>query len=232
MRRSPRVPRLMALAFLSLSLMSSAAHAALVNPGFELGDFSGWTVNNVGGAAPGVNVDGFLIPGTVSPFPPAFVNVRSGNFAAFAVVANTNGEYLSLSQQVNIAVAGTYLTGFFMGNDSQSSFGIDDAITNERLAIFVDGVNVGFDTRFPGNNFPVGSTPADMLEFSSDAFFSAGLHTVEFRISGSGTSRAGISVDDFFLNAPDTPRVPGPATLLLLGLGLAGAGLARSLRRN
>jgi hypothetical protein len=222
----------MALVFLSLSLMSSAAHAALVNPGFELGNFTGWTVNNVGGAAPGVNVDGALIPGADAPFPPVFVNVRSGNFAAFAVVANTNGEYLSLSQQVNIAAAGNYLTGFFMGNDSQNAFGIDNAIDVDRLAIFVDGVNVGFDTRFPGNNFPTGSTPADMFEFSSNAFFSAGLHTVEFRISGSGTSRAGISVDDFFLNAPDTPQVPAPATLLRLGRGLAGAGLARSLRRN
>lgn len=232
MRRDPHLPRLMALAFLALCLMSSAAHAALVNGGFESGDFTGWTVANVGGAAPGVDVDGALIPGTVSPFPPAHVNVRSGSFAAYAVVANTNGEYLSLSQSVGIAVAGTYVAGFFMGNDSSSSFGIDSAIAAEHLAIFVDGASIGFDTRSPGNNFTTGTTPADMAEFSADAFFSAGLHTVEFGISGSGTSRAGISVDDFFLDAPDGPKVPAPAALLLLGMGLAGAGLARRLRRS
>jgi hypothetical protein len=212
--------------FAALMLGAGAAPAVLVNPGFETGDLSGWTVTNVGGGSSGVGIDGSLIAGAQSPFPPASVNVRSGNYAAFGVVRTNPLEYLSLVQTF-VASAGTYQAGFFMGNDSASLFGIDTAIGLDGLRILVDGVVVPFDVRWPGNNFPVGSAPADMHEFSGDFTIGAGSHTIEFRISGSGTSRAGISLDDFFLTA-SAPSVPEPASLALVALALLGLALARS----
>ena len=75
--------------------------------------------------------------------------------------------------------------------------------------IFVDGLEL-----FPNTgtqSFGLGSTPADMQLFSS-SFFSGGSRTS----IGSGTSRDGLSFDDFFENA-----VPEPGTVMLIAMGLA-----------
>jgi PEP-CTERM motif len=206
------------------------AEANFINGGFETGDFTDWTVGGVTGSR-GVATDGTPIPAVDPPFPPAFTNVRSGNFAAFTAVSEANGEFLSLSQTADLTAAGTYTVGFFMGNDSASEFGIgiDDvgAIPHQRLAIFVDGVHVPFTTRFPDNNFPRGSTPNDLHEFSSLFIHAGGPTTLELRISGSGIARAGISIDDAFLAV-----VPEPTTLLLFGTTAAGLGVARWRQRR
>lgn len=112
------------------------AQAALVNAGFETGDFTGWTVGGPNGAS-GVDVDGTLVP--EGEFRPAFVNVRSGSYAAFGATAAANSEYLSLSQTVNLA-AGDHVAGFWMGHDDSSMIGIDFAIALGSLAIYVDNV--------------------------------------------------------------------------------------------
>jgi len=52
---------------------------------------------------------------------------------------------------------------------------------------------------------------------------------IEFRISGSGTARAGISVDDMF--ATNTSPVPIPGAIWILGSGLLGLlGVRRKIR--
>ncbi len=211
----------------------SSANAMFINGGFETGDFTGWTVSDIGGGSSGVGVDGSAIPGESASFEPAFVNVRGGTQAAFAVVATSLGEFLSLSQTIDLA-AGTYNTGFFMGNDNAAEFGINGAISNEHLGIFVDGNNIGFDVRFPDNSFPVGTLPTDTEEFSSEFSVLGGLHTIEFRISGSGNVRPGISVDDAFLNrvADNGISVPEPSTLAVFALGLLGLGMARRTRKT
>jgi hypothetical protein len=212
--------RLLSFVGLSIFLVQSAS-ASLVNPGFETGNFDGWTVAGSNGGS-GVGVDGIALPSD-PPFPPNNLNVRSGNYSAYALVASTAGEFLSLSQTVNLQ-AGTQTAGFFMSLDAASGMGINQAILGDLLAIFVEGIVQPFTTRFPDNNFPTGSTPADFYEFSSDFAASGGPTLIEFRISGSGTSRAGISVDDFFVTGG---AVPEPSIIALIGLGLAGIGYQR-----
>jgi hypothetical protein len=201
------------------------AHASFVNAGFETGDFSGWTVGGPNGGS-GVGADGTLVPAGL--FQPAFVNVRTGEFAAYGATAAWNLEYLSLSQTVNLA-PGRHVAGFWMGHDEPTLIGIDVAINLQQLAIFVDGALQPFTTRFPGNNFPNGSASADMYEFSSIFDHQGGAALIELRISGSGEGRSVLSVDDTFVTGVTTD-VPEPASLALLGLGLAGLGLVRRRR--
>ena len=170
-----------------------------VNGGFESGDFSGWTVGGVTNGH-GVALDGTSISGVHSIFDPAFVNVRSGSYAAYAVVADERFEYLSLSQEVYLP-AGTHVVGFFMGNDSGSGFKTNGAVNGKRLATFIDGVHHRFTTRPPYalGRIPPGSTANDMYEFSTEFTSAGGPTSFELRISGSGSWRPGISVDDAFL---------------------------------
>jgi len=196
------------------------SRAAIVNPGFETGDFTGWTIGG-DSISTGVAVDGALIAGTDAPFSPAFVNVHSGAFAGFATVRCGSNicspiELVTLSQIVAVIPNTTYSIGFFLGNDSSSGLGIN--IDDSHLQIFVDGVGL-LSPRF--ENFPTGSSPADMQLFSS-SFFSSNRSSITamFQINGSGTSRDGLSFDDFFV----TP-VPEPSTASLIVTGI-GALLA------
>jgi hypothetical protein len=122
-------------------------------------------------------------------------------------------ELITLSQVVAVLPNTTYSIGFFLGNDSSSGLGINT--DDSHLQIFVDGTGLLANSL---QNFGVGSTPADMQLFSS-SFFSGSRTsiTATFQITGSGTSRDGLSFDDFFVNA----AVPEPGTVILIAMGLA-----------
>jgi hypothetical protein len=241
--RFPFVRSGLALTALVLLLAGVApsvrAQNLLVNPGFETGDFSGWTVGGNSTSA-GVATDGASIAGASPSSSPHFVNLRSGSFAGFAVVRQGNTgpppptptpdiERILLSQTVAVTPFDTLSIGFYLGNDASSGYG---AFTGDDfLQIFVDGVGI-----LPSDLLVVspGSTPADFRFISGNA--ATGSRTsvnVTFAITGSGTARAGASFDDFFVNgvAP-AAAVPEPGTLALLLVGTLTTGVGFLRRRG
>ena len=182
----------------------------LSNPSFETGDLTGWTVGGPNGGS-GVLADGATIPGvTYSGYVPSHQNVRSGSFGAYAVTAATALEYVSFSQTLDLP-AGQYTAGFYMGNDQGGVFGIATALADGLLGISVNGSPVPFNSAHE-SNFPTGSSPADFTLFEADFRLSNAAGTsIEFRISGSGLERAGISVDDFGVFAVPAPGASSSA---------------------
>jgi len=195
------------------SLSIGSASASFVNGGFETGDFTGWVVGGLNGGS-AVGTDGTAIAATDFP---AYINTHSGNYAASTAVAHTYREYLSLTQSVYFLTGNSDIR-FFMGNDSQNIFGIDAAIRYGNLGIYLDGIVQSFEQTSLSANFPVGSDPSDMLLFNSLINTTPGVHTIEFRFSGSGTSRSGISIDD--ISATNISPIPIPAAIWLTGSGL------------
>jgi hypothetical protein len=195
----------------------------LVNPGFETGSLSGWSI---GGTSPqvGVAMDNTPIPdqGILTPAQrPAFQNVRSGDFAANALVA----DFLQVLPFWNVEFAQTvavvpnrdYVVGFWLGADP-TGFGM--FVDDQHTQIFVDGLGV-LVPRFA--SIMGGPGPDDFKSFS--AIFNSGSRTsvdVTFTMVG---VRGAPSFDDFFVAEPEF--VPEPGTLSLLVLGLVGASLRR-----
>ena len=119
----------------------------------------------------------------------------------------------------------SYRIGFQMTTDNDiGGFGLAAALDDQRLAIFVDDIHhpflvPRFGTAPLSRNFVGGSTPASFVEFAIEMPLTDGLHKIEFRLSASGTSRAGISMDDTFVTAipePSLGSLGGTALALLL----------------
>lgn len=221
----------------SLALAApAAAQNQLTNPGFETGSLAGWTVGGNNAGTVFVATDGTAIPGAGVAFAPGFVNVRSGTFAAGGLVrcgafcGNNPPERFTLSQTLMLAPNTMYTVGFYLGDDSQTTFGY--ARSDALMQIFFNGVGL-----LPSSgilNSPVGGTSADFQlisgSFTTDG---TGVGTVTFQINGSGTDAAPVSVDDFFVDGPTvTATAPEPATLALMGSGLLVVGGAAVRRRR
>lgn len=188
----------------------------LVNPGFETGDFTGWTV---GGNSPnfGVATQGTPIAGTTFP---SAVHIRSGSDAAFATICCTGlpsfQQTITLSQTVPVLPGETDSVGFYLGS---WALGYTLDINNNETQIFIDGTGILTGPSFLTPAF--GQTPADFTLLSGT--FNTGSRTsvtVEYQVSGSGLFEGEYSMDDFFLNTGASP-VPEPTSLILLTTGLA-----------
>jgi hypothetical protein len=195
----------------------------LLNPGFESGDLSSWTVGGNNGGF-GVNINGVVLPVTGTPDAPGLFyssqqNVRSGNFAAYAITAGDSqpgfNEYASFSQHLSLQ-SGTYELGFWLSTiDSNGGVGLYSAMSSGRLGIYVDGIQIPFTIA------PLSSSTltSDWVEFASQDFLTSGVHSIQFDISAGGTARVGVSLDDTFVEA-----VPEPSSVALLTFGLMPLG--------
>jgi hypothetical protein len=203
---------------------SLGAQNLLVNPSFETGTLTGWTLGGNSRNA-GVGADAATITGASTlVYGTSRVNARTGGNAAFGVIrcgnlfngCDVEFEAFTLSQTVAVQQNTTYDVGFFLGNSARATFG--GVVGGTFLDILVDGVGL-----LPNDTFvsPLGSTSADFIQFA--ASFASGARTsvnVTFRVAGSGTARAAASVDDAFLVARAPVTAPEPATMLLLAAGL------------
>jgi hypothetical protein len=203
----------------------SACQASFINPGFETGDFTGWSVSS-NSSNFGVAISGTPIAGTYPGFGPTFVQTRSGNFAAYAVVDTSGPNHgMTLSQNVVLA-PGNYDVGFYGGANSPGQFAYGSFPT----AILVNGSPISSNTLvgYPGNS----SYPSFPFQRFDGTFTTAGGSVnLAFDLTGSGSGQAGISFDDFFVN-PLQP-VPEPASLTLLAssfLAFGGFDLYRRRR--
>jgi hypothetical protein len=206
-----------AIAFLGAALWVTGASANLLtNPGFETGDFTGWTVGGTNGGS-GVGTTGDLISGTGAAFGPTFVEAHSGTKAAFGVIGAD--DFLTLSQTLTLA-AGSYDLGFFIAVDSPNYLG---SISNFSRIL---GDNVRLNASVP-NPISGGGTFFEVTASLDEA--SSGTHTIEFVVEGSAGERAGFSVDDYFLDP--VIAVPEPGSLAIFGSSIALLALRRRTRR-
>jgi hypothetical protein len=212
------------LALCSLCVATASHANLLVNPGFETGDFSGWTVG--GTAVSGVATAGTPLAPTA--FPPNVVDVHSGNFAAFGIVRAIDPVPFILTQTVSVDPGTDYGIGFFFTNDSSSVIGY--SIDPSHTEIFVNGVSI-----LPPANHVVcpdcllraDTIPWNLLSatWNSGANTSA---TISIQIIASGPGFVGLSVDDAFMVA----EVPEPSAFGLMAGSLVVLGLRRRRSRR
>lgn len=201
---------------LSTFVLAHAAQANLLtNPGFETGDFTGWTV---GGNVPlgyGVAKGGQRLPDNVDGA--AYARAHGGTYTAWASTRGGYGEALVLSQTLELD-AGTYSAGFYF-QTSEGDYG-------NSSKIYIDGNYMSYTSSH--------ITSSSKLASFNFSLASGGIHTIEFDISGSGSGPVSISADDFFLNdtTPVTVAVPEPSMLALMVTGLLGLGLLRRSKRS
>jgi len=196
----------------ALAIVSSAwAGNLLVNPGFETGGFDGWTV---GGTAPnGVATYGAAVPAHY----PGYVNVRSGEYAAFGVVKGAccdTPQPITLTQTVAVEANQNYDIGFYLSNWSASSVGASAEDAPYGIEIYANGaplLSSGYILLY-----------ADQSWYNFSGTYNTGaatLLTVQYQIVASGTGDVPMSLDDFYVNG--TGGVPEPSTVALFGAGLA-----------
>ncbi len=196
---------------------ASASANLITNPSFETGDFAGWSI---GGSASsyGVDLDGTTIAG--SYYSDSVVNVRTGEYAAWGLVAASGSPpvNLILSQSINVVAGEAYDIGFYLSIGRTDG----DGSAGRTIRMRVGGSQIYTFDAYGSTGDPfVGSDPSNFEHhYASWTAATTGAVTVEYDLSGSGTAVVGFSYDDFYV-------LPGPSALALMAL----AGFGKRRRR-
>lgn len=238
---SPSIGRVCALAML-LVAPSAGAQELLTNGGFESG-LAGWTRQVWAGSNGDLRAVG-AGPGFSSGL--AQVGPRTG--ASYALTDQSGPGAYSLLQSFTLSATPTaatlqfalsvtsYATPTAAGTDFNPMAG--SARQFARVDLFAGALADGFSSAAPLQSFYTGPAsaatgPAPWQSFSFDltALLAApGTYTLRFvEVDNQGFFNLG--VDDVSLMATGVSTVPEPATVVLVGAGLAVAGLARRRRR-
>jgi hypothetical protein len=237
------VPKLLASFLASASIMAASGAQAtqlLTNGDFETGNFSGWTVTDLAGSSGSWFIDA---PGSTTPVS-GFATAANGTGGSFYAVTDQTGPGThALTQSFTVAPgASSVFFSFQMFANDQSgtapiinAAGLDDnAFPNQHVRVdLLTGAATAFDTGagvlanfFLGDDAGVNPNPYTSYSFDISALVAGG-GTYQIRFAEvDNQSFYQMGVD----NVGVTAQVPEPATLALLGLGLAG--LAASRRRK
>lgn len=211
---------------LGVGSQAMAATNLVTNGSFETGDFSGWTLANVGGGTDPVVIQynqgsGYPTGAFGEPILTNMLTAGSpdaaGNFTAYFSSDTANPH--SLSQSIVLEAGRTYNIGFDYYAPQNGINNPNDAT----LQFLVNGNVVG-GTLIAGG--PSGTPAQTWLNFSTQfTAATSGPQTYTFEFRGNGVTAADFAVDRVFAIA----AVPEPATwaMLILGFGVIGAAQRR-----
>jgi len=199
-----KLSKLMAMSVLAASVASAAI---VSNGGFELGNFSSWTL--AGGCA-NVKVGGApFICGSLD----SDVGPHTGTYAAY--LGSTGNPGNRLSQTLATSAGATYAVDFWLAVPTLSGLATPNFFT-----VLAGGNTVNSATNLPA---------AGYTHYTFN-FVAAGASTVlQFNTSN---NPAYFILDDVSVNFVSGPSVPEPASVALLGVGGAVLIALKRLRRR
>lgn len=218
---------LLAGILISLHPNTGQATNLLTNPGFETGNFTGWTTSSTG-----------IPPDTLS----VSEGVYEGSFGGFMTsTVAPPGDNGSIRQSITLDGPGTYQFGAwvrFLALDPVANF-VQGQITlgisslSQFVTVGIDP-NALLDSFVPSTDFsPSGVQISDWVPLSGLFDYTGpgndvALLNINLQNSVDRDSTAALLVDNAFVST----AIPIPGTLTLAGLGLAGLGLQRRYRSD